>query len=400
MTTGRRQFIKVAAAASASVAITAASARRILGANERIRVGVIGTGGRGQLLMDFFQRSPGAEVAAICDVYEPRAAQAREKLTNGSQVRVYRDYRRVLEEKAIDAVVIAPPDHWHTPMALEAIAAGKDLFLEKPVTHTLDEGPRLLAAVKGSKQVVQTGTQNRSMPHFIEAKALVGSGALGRVALVETYFYQNYLRTDPGRIAVDESKLDWKGFLGGAPDQPFDRLRFQQWRWYWDFGGGALTDLFTHVVDVAHWFLGKDTPRTASAVGSNALIPRWETPDTLSACFAYPEGLVVTFSAMMGGSLQGGGTLFRGTKAMLRISRRGFEVWDEPPQFIGPPTGPPRLEVKAEGDTMMPHVQNFLDCMRSRNTPNAPIEAGIACARAGHLGNMALRQGQKVTHAG
>ena len=213
MKTGRRQFIKVAAAAS----VSAASARRILGANERIRVGVIGTGGRGQLLMDLFQRSPDAEVAAICDVYEPRLTQAQDKLANPSPVRLYGDYRRILEDKAIDAVVIAPPDHWHTPMAIEAIAAGKDLFLEKPVTHTLDEGPRLLAAVKGSKQVVQTGTQNRSMPHFVQAKALVDSGELGRVALVETYFYQNYLRTDPSRIALDQAKLDWKGFLGSAP---------------------------------------------------------------------------------------------------------------------------------------------------------------------------------------
>ena len=120
---------------------------------------------------------------------------------------------------------------------------------------------------------------------------------------------------------MDQGKLDWKGFLGPAPEQPFDRLRFQQWRWYWDFGGGALTDLFTHVVDVAHWFLGKETPLAASASGSNALIPRWQAPDTLSACFEYPDGPIVMFNAMMGGSLQGGGTLFRGTKAMLRISQ-------------------------------------------------------------------------------
>jgi predicted dehydrogenase len=283
-------------------------------------------------------------------------------------------------------------------MALEAIAAGKDIYLEKPVTHALHEGTRLVVAVKGSKQVVQTGTQNRSMPHFIQARELVQSGALGEVTLVETYFYQNYLRTDPARIAVDENKLDWKGFLGSAPEQPFDRSRFQQWRWYWDFGGGALTDLFTHVVDVAHWYLGWHQPATASATGTNRLIPRWQTPDTLSATYEYPAGLVVTFSAMMGGSLQGGGTLFRGTKAMLRISRRGFELYDEPAQFIGPPAVPPRLDVKADGDPL-PHVKNFLECMRSRAVPNAPIEAGVACAQAGHLGNQALREGRKITLA-
>jgi predicted dehydrogenase len=392
MRTGRRDFIKVGAA------VWAASARRVLGANDRVRVGVIGTGGRGQLLMEVFRRCPGAEVVAVCDVYEPRRTQAREK--HAPQARAYGEYRRVLDDQGVDAVVIAPPDHWHTRMAVDAIGAGKDVYLEKPVTHSLEEGPDLLAAVRGSKQVVQTGTQNRSMPHFVQAKEVVASGALGEVALVETYFYQNYLRIDPARIAVDPDKLDWKGFLGPAPEQPFDRLRFQQWRWYWDFGGGALTDLFTHVVDVAHWFLGKESPRSVSATGTNSLIPRWQAPDTLSACFEYPDGLIVVFNAMMGGSLQGGGTLFRGTKAMLRIARRGFELWDEPAQFIGPPAAPPRLDVKSEGDPMLPHVQNFLDCVRSRKTPNAPIEAGIACARAGHLGNLALRQGRKIAGSG
>jgi predicted dehydrogenase len=378
-----------------TAAVCAASNRRVLGANNRVRIGVIGTGGRGQLLLDLFQRAEDSEVVAVCDVYEPRRTQAREK--TASHAREYADYRRVLDEPGIDAVVIAPPDHWHTPMALEAIAAGKDVFLEKPVTHSLEEGPRLLAAVKGSSRVVQTGTQNRSMPHFVQAREIVASGALGNITLVETYFYQNYLRTDPARTAIDQGKLNWKAFVGPAPEQAFDRFRFQQWRWYWDFGGGALTDLFTHVVDVAHWFLGKDTPLTATASGTKALIPRWETPDTLCASFEYPDGLVVVFNAMMGGSLQGGGTLFRGTKAMLRISRRGFELYDEPAQFIGPPIVPSRLEVKSEGDPVMPHVKNFLDCVRSRRAPNAPIEAGIACARAGHFGNLALRQGRKVS---
>jgi predicted dehydrogenase len=343
--------------------------------------------------MGLFRQCPEVEIAAVCDVYELRRTQARKLAL---QAREYGDYRKVIEQKDIDAVVIAPPDHWHTPMALAAIGAGKDIYLEKPVTHTLEEGRRLQAAVEGSKRVVQTGTQNRSMPHFVQAKEMVASGVLGQVTFVETYFYQNYARNKPPGGPFDTSKLDWRGFLGPAPDQPFDRGRFQQWRWYWDFGGGALTDLFTHVVDVAHWFLGKDLAVSASASGSKTLIPRWETPDTVNASFEYPGGLLVAFHAMMGGSLQGGGTVFRGTKAMLRISRSGFELWDEPDQFIGPPTVPPRMEVKSQEDSVMFHVRNFLDCVRSRKTPNAPVAAGIACARAGHLGNMALRQGRKV----
>ena len=386
-TTDRRRFLTIAAASTA----------RILGANNRIRVGVVGTGGRGQLLMDLLKQCAEAEIVAVCDVYEPRRTQAKEKYA--PQAREHRDYRSVLDQKDIDAVVIAPPDHWHTPMALDAIRAGKDIYLEKPVTHTLEEGERLRAAVDASKQIVQTGTQNRSMPHFFQAKEIIASGGLGQISFVETYFYQNYLRIYPPRGPLDSAKLDWKGFLGPAPDQPFDRLRFLQWRWYWDFGGGALTDLFTHVVDVAHWFLGKDRPTIAWASGSNSLLPAWQTPDTLNACFQYPGGLMVTFNAMMGGSLQGGGTLFRGTKAMLRISRSGFELWDEPDQSFSQAlsTAPPKLEVKSQGDVVLLHVQNFLDCMRSRKTPNAPIAAGIACARAGHLGNMALRQARQIT---
>jgi predicted dehydrogenase len=390
----RRQFMKAAAAASAL------SAGRIRGANDRIRIGVIGTGGRGQLLMGLVKQCPAAEMVAVCDVYAPRRSQAKQKYA--PQAREYGDYRRVLDQNDIDAVIIAPPDHWHTPMALDTIRANKDIYLEKPVTHTLDEGPRLRAAVAGSKQVVQTGTQNRSMPHFLQAKEIVARGGLGKIAFVETYFYQNYARINPARFSADATKLDWKGFLGPAPEQPFDRLRFQWWRWYWDFGGGTLTDLFTHVVDVAHWFLGKDQPAAASATGMHSLLPQWQTPDTVNACFEYPGSLLLTFNAMMGGSLQGGGTLFRGTEAMLRISRSGFEMWDEPDQLVaqGPVTAPPKLEAKAEGDVVLLHVRNFLDCVRSRKTPNAPVDAGIACANAGHLGNMALRQGRRITNAG
>jgi predicted dehydrogenase len=287
-------------------------------------------------------------------------------------------------------------------MAIEAIAAGKDVYPEKPVTHTLEEGPRLLAAVNGSKQVVQTGTQNRSMPHFFQAKEIVASGKLGKISFVETYFYQNYARLNPARFTADAARLDWKGFLGPAPDQPIDPIRYQWWRWYWDFGGGTLTDLFTHVVDVAHWFLDKDLAVSAWAMGTRTLLPKWETPDTVNACLEYPGGLMVVFNAMMGGSLQGGGTLFRGTKAMLRISRSGFEMWEEPDQLVaqGPVTAPPKLAVQSEGDVVLLHVRNFLECVRSRKTPNAPVTAGIACARAGHLGNLSLRQGRKVSSAG
>jgi predicted dehydrogenase len=381
----RRNFIKAAAAAPLA---------RVLGANDRIRVGVIGTGGRGRLLMGLFNQCPEAEIVAVCDVYEPRRSQAKK---DAPKAREISDYRQVLDQKDIDAVVIATPNHWHTPMALAAISAGKDIYLEKPVTHTIEEGPKLQAAIEKSKQVVQTGTQNRSMPHFFEARDIIASGGLGKISFVDTYFYQNYARLNPSRFTVDSSKLDWKGFLGPAPDQPVNAMRYQWWRWFWDFGEGTMTDLFTHVVDVAHWFLGKDQPLKATAMGYNTLIPSWQTPDTVNAAFEYPGGLLVVYNSMMGGSLQGGGTLFRGTKAMLRISRSGYEMWNEPDQLVqqGPVSAPPDRQAKAEGDVVLLHVKNFLDCVHSRKTPNAPIAAGIACARAGHMGNLALRQSRQ-----
>jgi predicted dehydrogenase len=380
-----------------AAAATALSTSRILGANDRIRVGVIGTGGRGQLLMGLFNKCPEAEIVALCDVYEPRLTQAKKLAT---ATREYGDYRKVLEQKDIDALVIATPNHLHTPIAIDALTAGKDLYLEKPITHALEEAQRLTAAVEASKRVVQTGTQNRSMPHFLQARDLIVSGALGKISFVSTFFYQNYARTNPSRYTVEESKLDWKGFLGPAPAQPYDRLRYAQWRWFWDFGGGVHTDLLPHVVDVAQWFLGKDLPGTVSANGSNSLISYWQTPDTVSTCLDYPGGLIVTFNAMMGGSLEGGGTLFRGTKGMLRIARAGFTLWDEPDAFLseGPATArPPKMEVKSEGDQTLLHVQNFLECVRSRKTPNAYLAAGIAAARAGHLANMAFRQHRIVS---
>ena len=185
----------------------------------------------------------------------------------------YRDHRELLDRKDIDAVIIATPDHWHVPITIDAVRAGKDVYCEKPVTHTLAEGEPLIAAVRDSKRVVQTGTQQRSWEHFIHAKELVANGTLGQVTLIHTYWYQNHIANQTAGPAVDLSKLDWKRFLGTAPDRPFDADQYSHWRWYWDFGGGAMTDLFVHWVDVAHWYMGDDMPTRATATGVKALAP-------------------------------------------------------------------------------------------------------------------------------
>jgi predicted dehydrogenase len=390
----RRQFLK-----SAALATTAASYTRILGANDRIRIGGIGTGGRCQYLLSLLNNESGSQIAAICDVYEPHLSEAREKVAPAA--RAFADYRKLLEQPDIDAVVIGAPDHWHVPMAIDAMRAGKDVYVEKPVTHRIEEGEPLLKAVAESKRVVQTGMQQRSWPHFQQARDLVASGGLGQVTLIRTYWYQNYLRGNNAPKPIDASKLDWKMFLGSAPDQPFDAERYRNWRWFWDFGGGSLTDLFLHWVDVAHWCMSSDTPIDAQAMGGNYVLPQFQWPDTVNAAFHYPGNFLVNFDCSLMGYLEGGGLIFHGTKALMRLHRGGFAVYPEQHGYTElPDLKGVTLEVQSRHDGAIEHMSNFLDCMRSRQTPNAPVEAGVAAARAGHLGNQALRRGAGTLPAG
>ena len=381
--TDRRQFIRSAALA------TAASYGRILGANDRIRIGGIGTGGRCQYLLDCLNKIGGNQVVAVCDVYEPHLQEARERVA--PQAREFADYRKLLEQPDIDAVVIGAPDHWHVPMTIAAVRAGKDVYVEKPVTHHLEEGDSLLQAVTDSKRVVQTGMQQRSWPHFQQARDIVAGGGLGQVTIIRTYWYQNHLLGRDQPTPIDSSQLDWKMFLGSAPDQPFDAERYRNWRWFWDFGGGALTDLFLHWVDVVHWYMASDKPIIAQAIGGNYVISGWQWPDTLNAAFQYPGDFQVSYDGSLMGYLEGGGLIFHGAKALMRIHRGGFAVYPEQPKYTEfPDLRNVSQEVKSTHDGTLDHVRNFLDCIRSRQTPNASIEVGIAAARAGHLGNLAL----------
>ncbi len=380
--TNRRRFLGAALA-------TAASYGRIEGANDRIRFGAIGTGGRGQYLLSNVARIGNHDVVAFCDVYEPHRAKARSSFAG--ETREYVDHREVLDRNDIDAVIVATPDHWHVPITIDAVKAGKDVYCEKPVTHQLSEGEPLIAAVRESKRVVQTGTQQRSWAHFMHAKELVENGTLGQVTFIHTYWYQNHIANQSGGAPVELSKLDWKRFLGTAADRPFDADQFEHWRWYWDFGGGAMTDLFVHWVDVAQWYLGDDSPARATATGVKALLQQRQTPDTMSAALLYRNALVEFDSALLG-YLEGGGLMIRGTKAAMRLHRSGFEVYAEVPRYTEAfTTPPPILKETSPEDGGLAHMQNFIDCVRSRKTPNAPVETGVAAARAGHVANLAMR---------
>lgn len=383
----RRAFIGTATA----LATSAASYGRIVGANDRIRIGAIGTGQRCRYLLSLFNKAGGNDIVSVCDVYEPHRKEAKVKY--GPLAAEYGDYRQILDDPAVDAVVIGTPNHWHVPILTAAVAAGKDAYCEKPVTHTIEEGPKLIEAVRSSKRVVQTGTQQRSWPHYIQAKELVDSGRLGQITLVRTYWYQNYqLSANRPRPPIDVAKLDWKQFLGSAPFRPFNQDQYEFWRWYWDFGGGAMTDLFVHWVDVAQWYLNNDSPDRATATGLKATFKQRDCPDTMGASYAYP-GFVVDWDCAMIGNVEDGGLMFRGTKAALWLHRSGFRLFDEV-------TRPFSETLRAEDAIMLErsthdgtfdHVKNFLDCVRSRKTPNAPVEVGVPAARTGHVGNLALR---------
>ncbi len=222
--------------------LTALASTRVFGANDTIRVGVLGAGHRMKGLLDAADKAGAYEIVAACDVYGPNR-DAIQQRSNGLAT-THLDYREVLD-KDIDAVIIASPDHWHLAMAADAIQAGKDVYLEKPVTHTIEEGATLTHAVRSSKQILQCGMQQRSWTHFRDAVDLIQGGSLGRVVQVRTYWWQNYGRNWPAK-PLDQQALDWKRWLGSAPDQPFSDEKFNRWRWYWNFGGGAMTDLFTH----------------------------------------------------------------------------------------------------------------------------------------------------------
>jgi predicted dehydrogenase len=367
--------------------MTALASTRVFGANDTLRIGVIGAGQRMKWLLEAAEKVAPYQIVAVCDPYGPHCDAVREKSNGLATTHV--DYREVLD-KNVDAVIIASPDHWHVAMAADAVKAGKDVYLEKPVTHTLEEGAVLTRAVRSSKQILQCGMQQRSWTHFKDAVDLIQSGSLGRIAQVRTYWWQNYQR-DWEMKPVDLQALNWKVWLGSAPDQPFSQEKFFHWRWYWNFGGGAMTDLFTHWIDIVHWAMKVDQPKRAQMLADKYVFDQWDCPDTLQAAYRYP-GFDVVYEGMMASSIDDGGLEFRGTDATLKINRGGFSIYRE---------GAPRdqsstLTAHSYRDGTIDHLQNFFNCIKSRKEPNAPVETGVAAAAAGHIGNLAFARGGQI----
>jgi predicted dehydrogenase len=400
----RRAFLSSSAAIGAASALALPASAQPVGANERLNIGLIGTGGRCRHLMQALAKVPNTRMAALCDIYEPHLDLAA-KIADPKAFRTA-NYHELLKRKDIHAVLIASPDHWHVPMTIDALAAGKDVYVEKPLTHKLEEGRRIIEAQARHKRIVQVGTQQRSMPHIARARELVGEGRLGRIHKAHLTWNRNSDRVRRGPQNVDPKKLDWKAFLGNAPEQPFDEYRFRHWRWFWDFGNGILTDLMVHWLDVVNWCLDLDHPVRAVTVGDH-FISRgvWQTPDTIQTLLSYPgkkgeeDGVQVYFEGTFFNAHRGSMTVLMGTEATLYIDRGRFELVPEPrskqkaeEQILG--TGPRGRDFYDRPDGELLHLQNWVDAIRAGRPANTPVEAGVKAAAAAHLGNRAYRRNE------
>jgi predicted dehydrogenase len=393
----RRGFIVDSArgAVAAGLTLSASSWNKVLGANDRVRLGVIGTGLRGGDVMSVFQKFPEVEVAALCDCYDQHLKQALEK--TAGKAKTYSEYRQLLDSKDVDAVLIATPDHWHTRMAIDAVQAGKDVYVEKPLTYTIEEGHAIIKAVKASDRVFQVGLQQRSGSHYFEAKRdIVDAGKLGKVTFVRTWWHGNGYHLRKPNFTEKPAGLDWKAFLGPLKYREFNAHQFYNWRAYLDFGGGQITDLFTHWIDVVHWYMGDDLPISATAAGGVYNYKDGRTaPDTIHIQLEYPREWVATFEATLVPGARGEGIEFNGTEGRLQIDRNGYTYQKQSPRRATPVE--PIVRQRAADTLETEHVRSFLECLKTRKRPNSDVIGGHRSALASHLGKMAYLKKQRIT---
>jgi predicted dehydrogenase len=406
-----------------AAALTAAGYRRVLGANERVGLGFIGFGLIGKRHVLDFRDQPDAAGVAVAEVHQGRLDEAAALI--GGPVKKFGDFRALLDHKDVDAVVVSTPDHWHALMTMMACAAGKDVYVEKPLSLFVREGRWMVDVARRHKRVVQVGTQQRSGPHYKKARELIQNGQIGRVVAVKMWAYRNVM---PGFGAPPDGDpppaLNYDLWLGPAPARPYNRNRaLYHFRWFWDYSGGQMTNLGQHSLDIAHWALGATAPRSVSSAGGRfALQDNGETPDTQDALFAY-DGWTASWSHREASRGEGPrhGLEFCGTRGSLNVSRKGFVVTPDPkvtpedavPRFGGPhpvggPVGTGQRESKTtwtealvdqsgdEYDQFRRHARDFLDCVRSRREPVSDLEGAHRVATACHLANLSLRLGRSL----
>ena len=368
-------------------------------ANDTLQVGLIGVGGRCRHLLKSFPALPNVRITAVCDVWDQNLNEAK-KLAAPNAFAT-KKHEELLARKDVDAVLIASPDHWHVPLTIAACEAGKDVYVEKPLTHDRGEGASVIDAQNKHRRIVQVGTQQRSMTHILKAYEVLKAGTIGKVHKVHLTWNRNAARANRFKDTINPASVDWKRFLGNAKDQPFDGYRMRQWRWFWDFGGGIFTDLMVHWLDVVHWFLDLDHPATAASIGDwYTTRGVWETPDTVQTLLRYPDKDVqVYFEGTFSSNRNGSMVEFMGTEGTLYIDRGRYEIIPDRGKSLKPSamilgTGERGLDFYDKPDGELLHLANWLECVRTRKTPAAPAEAGVSAAGAAHLANESIRTGK------
>ena len=398
MTADRRTFLASSALATAGLLVESS---RGFAANDTLQVGLIGCGGRCRHLLKSFPSLPNVKITAVCDVWDDNL-EAAKKLAD-PRVFATKRHEELLARKDVDAVLIASPDHWHVRHAVDACKAGKDVYVEKPLTHDLAQGKAIIAAQNDNKRVVQVGTQQRSMTHLLAAHKLLKEGVIGKVHKVDCTWNRNAARAGRFKDKIDPASVDWTRFLGTAKKQEFDAYRFRQWRWFWDFGGGIFTDLMVHWIDVVHWFLDLDHPESAASVGDwFHAKDLWETPDTVQTLLRYPkQELQVYFEGTFSNNRNGAMTEFMGTEGTLYVDRGRYEIIPDrgkakpAPSSMVLGTGEKGLDFYDKPDGELLHLTNWVECVRDRAKKVAcPAEAGVSAASAAHLANQSVRSGQ------
>jgi predicted dehydrogenase len=408
MEINRRDFIRRAAAttAGASLSMVGVSTDRVLGANDRIRLGVIGTGRQGIDNMENFMRH-GVEVAGVCDVYEPNLANGLKAA--GGKAKTYKDFRQLLDDKEIDVVINATPDHWHALPTVMACQAGKDVYTEKPVSVVVDEGKKMVEAARKYKRVVQVGLWQRSNLHFQKAVELVQSGLIGKVSFVRTWNYSNIYPEGIGHPPDSDPPpgLDWDMWLGPAPKVPFNWNRFgvgDRWstfRYFYDYANGWPGDWGVHLLDIVQWALKVEGPTAVTASGSKFFLKdNSDTPDTLQITLEYPnfvatyENRLINANSMYG---HGYGIEFHGTDGTMFVDRGGFQVYPErKTENKKEVDRTATMHMDVVNDGLFDHVGNLLDCMKNRKLPASDIEIGHRSSSTCLLANVALRTKERI----
>ncbi len=389
----RRTFLQHSAVGAATIGLglyeTAPASGKVIGANDRINLGVIGVGGMGSgHLRDLIERSKDPAqnigVVGVCDIYQPRKDRAKE--VSGAEV--YHDYRKMLERPDLDAVVIATPDHWHARMAIDSMDAGKDVYLQKPMTYTWEEAREVAKVTRYKNRVLQVGVQSTSQDCWWKANELIKQGALGKLLWSQSGYSRNSTDGEWNyRIDADANpdNLDWKAFLGSAPKRPFDKERFFRWRKYWDYSGGIATDLFFHALGHMEIALGPEFPKRVTASGGIYVQHDREVPDTFFMTIDYPSDHTVVLVSSMANK-EGVPEIIRGHEATMYFEGSNIVIRPES-EFKG----------KIKESTISPeprddHMTNFLSCIRTRRKPHCDAETGYKIMVAIALGVKSFRQ--------